>query len=113
MAYYNRSAQQLPPICIGTSVRLQDRPTKRWNTDGTVVRIGRHRDYRVKLPSVRIFWGNHRFIRLLPEQQQQQEDPGETDLFPARKDVSTHQEKTYSSPRHEVAEQERGGTRII
>ena len=50
-AYYNSSAQPLPPIGIGTQVRLQDRATNRWSMVGTVVGIGNHRDYCVKLPS--------------------------------------------------------------
>ena len=50
-AYYISSAQLLPPISIGTQVRLQDRATNRWSMVGTVVGIGNHRDYCVKLPS--------------------------------------------------------------
>lgn len=52
--HYNRSSRVLPPLRIGTSVRIQDRDSGRWNKLGVVVGIGRHRDYYIKVPSGRL-----------------------------------------------------------
>lgn len=73
--YYNRSARTLPPLRIGTPVRIQDRTSNRWDKTGTVVGIGTHRDYHVKLPSGRILWRNRRFLR---HRHNQVPDDGET-----------------------------------
>lgn len=63
---YNSSAYTLPPLKIGCEVRLQDPTTRRWDRVGSVVGIGRHRDYLVKLPSGRTLWRNRRFVRPTP-----------------------------------------------
>ncbi|XP_042859319.1 protein piccolo-like [Penaeus japonicus] len=60
---YDRSAHILPPLKVGTPVRIQDHTTLRWDKIGTVVGIGRRRDYHIKLPSGRIYWRNRRFLR--------------------------------------------------
>ena len=91
-AYYNSSAQPLPPIGIGTQVRLQDRATNRWSMVGTVVGIGNHRDYRVKLPSGRVFWRNRRFVRPLPGNQEQQR------RIPSGPGVSASEDTTLDVP---------------
>ncbi|XP_042213043.1 uncharacterized protein LOC121860084 [Homarus americanus] len=53
--YYNRSARSLPPsLRVGAAVCIQDHVSKRWDKVGTVVGVGRHRDYHVKLFSGRL-----------------------------------------------------------
>ncbi|KAK8394796.1 hypothetical protein O3P69_005935 [Scylla paramamosain] len=44
-------------------LRVQDPTTKRWDKVGTVMGIGKSRDYLVKMPSGRIWWRNRRFLR--------------------------------------------------
>ena len=61
--YYNQRAKLLPPLKIGTQVRLQDPVTKKWDRVGTVVGIGNRRDFHVKMPSGAVFWRNRRFLR--------------------------------------------------
>ena len=65
--YYNSTARDLPPLKVGTHVRIQDRTTKLWDRIGYIVSVGRSRDYRIRLPSGRILWRNRRFIRPAPE----------------------------------------------
>ena len=50
-------------IPINTEVRIQDPISKDWSIKGTIVSIGRKRDYRIQLPNGRIYWRNRRFIR--------------------------------------------------
>ena len=61
--YYNRSSRALPPLRIGTAVRIQDHETGRWNKVGIVVGTGKHRNYHVKVPSGRVFWRNRSYLR--------------------------------------------------
>ena len=49
--YYNRRFRPLPPLNIGNYVRCQDSATKLWDRVGTVVGVGRRRNYHIKLPS--------------------------------------------------------------
>ena len=50
-ARYDGSAQPLPVLCIGLRVDLPDPRSKLWSTSGTIVALGRNRDYLVKVPS--------------------------------------------------------------
>ena len=61
--YYDAHAHPLKPIPIGSSVRIQDPKTRRWDRRGIIVSAGKHRDYRGKLPSGSILWRNRRFVR--------------------------------------------------
>ncbi|XP_065182546.1 uncharacterized protein K02A2.6-like [Sycon ciliatum] len=61
--HYNRSARSLPRLSLGAHVDIQHPRTKLWSAHGSIVAIGQHRDYLVKLPSGRIFWRNRRFLR--------------------------------------------------
>ena len=63
MERYNKNARPLPPIKIGTTVRIQDPTSKLWDRSGVVVSVGKNRDYRVKQPSGRTLWRNRRFLR--------------------------------------------------
>ena len=45
---YNKHAKPLPPIHLGTLVRIQDPVSKRWDKVGTVMGRGQNRDYLVK-----------------------------------------------------------------
>ena len=60
---YNQSAKSLRPLKLGTSVRVQNPITGRWDRVGVVVGIDQHRDYHVKLPSGRVCWRNRRYLR--------------------------------------------------
>jgi hypothetical protein len=60
---YDARAHQLPSFSVGAKVRIQDHVSKRWDKTGIVISIGKHRDYRVKLPSGRVYWRNRRFLK--------------------------------------------------
>ena len=60
---YDRSAKPLPGLRIGAHVSIQDHNTKLWDRRGTIIGIGRSRDYLVKLPSGRTLWRNRRYLR--------------------------------------------------
>ena len=60
---YDRKTRPLQPFPIGTSVRIQDPSTKRWDKHGDVIEVGKRRDYRVKLPNGSVLWRNRRFLR--------------------------------------------------
>ena len=60
---YNRHARSLPKLHVGQSVRIQDPTSHRWDKIGTVMGQGRTRNYEVRLPSGRVWWRNHRFLR--------------------------------------------------
>ena len=60
---YDLNTRPLKPIPIGASVRIQDHSSKLWNKHGTVISVGKNRDYRVQLQSGRLYWRNRRFIR--------------------------------------------------
>ena len=66
IATYDRSAKSLTPLTLHSEVRIQDPRTHIWDQCGTIVSIGAHRTYRVKLPSGRVYWRNRRFLRPLP-----------------------------------------------
>ena len=51
---------------LDTQVRLQDPTTKRWDTVGIVMGVGKSRDYLVKMPSGRVLWRNRRLLRPVP-----------------------------------------------
>lgn len=60
---YNKSAKDLKPIPVGSTVRIQNPISKLWDTIGTVVDVGETRNYTVKMPSGRLFVRNRRFLR--------------------------------------------------
>ena len=62
---YNLRSRALRPLHVGTQVRVQNPKSKRWDRDGVVIGVGRHRDYHVKLASGRVYWRNRRFLRTL------------------------------------------------
>lgn len=60
---YNDRARPLHTIEVGTKVRIQDHSSKLWNRIGVVVHRGKHRDYKVRLPSGSVIRRNRRFLR--------------------------------------------------
>ncbi len=60
---YDKHAHELPYLAIGTTIRLQDPITKHWDKTAVIQSRGRHRNYRVRLPSGRCYWRNRRFLR--------------------------------------------------
>lgn len=63
--YHDESALPLKPIRIGESVRIQNPVSHLWDRVGTVVSVGRYRDYRIKLGGGAVMWRNRRFLRIL------------------------------------------------
>ena len=63
---YNRSSKPLGPLQLGATIRVQDPQTKLWDKIATVISIGQHRTYRVRLASGRVLWRNRRFLRVVP-----------------------------------------------
>ncbi|KAK8397505.1 hypothetical protein O3P69_004333 [Scylla paramamosain] len=63
---YDAHAKPLVPLNLDTQVRLQDPTTKRWDTVGIVMGVGKSRDYLVKMPSGRVLWRNRRLLRPVP-----------------------------------------------
>ena len=66
--YHDRKAKLLKPLSPGTNVRLQNPISKLWDRVGTVVGIGRTRDYFVKLPCGKVMWRNRKYIRPTKEE---------------------------------------------
>lgn len=62
--FYNRGSHSHAQLNLGQTVRIQDHATRRWDRSGKITGVGRYRDYRVTLPSGRVFWRNRRFLRL-------------------------------------------------
>ena len=62
---YDKSAKTLPPLERGDEVLIQDMKSKRWDKAGTIVGIGRSRDYRIKTTCGRVTWRNRWFLRPL------------------------------------------------
>ncbi|XP_045114017.1 uncharacterized protein LOC123506168 [Portunus trituberculatus] len=63
---YDAHARPLPPLQRGDVVRIQDPTTQRWDKVGTIMGVGRSRDYLLKMPSGRVWWRNRRFLRPAP-----------------------------------------------
>ena len=61
---YDRSSKPIGLLQLGTTVRVQDPRTKLWDSIATIISIGKHRTYRVRLPSGRVLWRNRRFLRI-------------------------------------------------
>ena len=61
--HYNLTARPLPPLQCGNKIVIQNHCTRKWDTYGTIVKVGSHRDYLVKLPSGRVWRRNRRFLR--------------------------------------------------
>ena len=62
-ARYDAHAKPLLPLALDTQVRLQDPTTKRWDMVGTIMSVGRSRDYLVRMLSGRVLWRNRRLLR--------------------------------------------------
>ena len=60
---YHSSARPLPKLRVGAPVSIQDPSTGLWDRHGTIVGVGRSRDFLIKLPSGRIYWRNRRYLR--------------------------------------------------
>ena len=49
--WYDASSKSLASLKIGDLVRLQHPVDKTWETTGTIIKIGRFRNYLVRLPN--------------------------------------------------------------
>ena len=61
--YYNRTANDLPEITVGSNVAIQNPRTKLWDSYGVVRDIGPHRQYHIRTKEGRMLTRNRRFIR--------------------------------------------------
>ena len=64
---YNSTAKNLPPLQIGTFVRMQNPRTGRWDTLGEVVGKSPYRKYTVKVPSGKVYVRNRRYLKRTQE----------------------------------------------
>ena len=62
-ARYNQSAHDLPALAVGSHVAVQDPQTKLWDRHGTIVDVGRHRNFFVRMKSGRVLVRNRRALR--------------------------------------------------
>lgn len=60
---YNKCAKDLIPLKIGEKVIIQNPITKYWDRTGTVVSVGKRRDYSIKLPCGKLTWRNRKYLR--------------------------------------------------
>jgi hypothetical protein len=60
---YNRSSKPLSEFRTGNHVNIQDHRTGRWEITGTVVEVGRNRQYLVRKSNGRLVWRNRRHLR--------------------------------------------------
>lgn len=66
VAAYDATSKTLPPIPMGSHVRIQNSQTKLWDSTGLIVSCGKSCDYRIRLPSGRCLWRNRRYLRPIP-----------------------------------------------
>ena len=62
-ARYNRTARALPVLEVGTRVAVQGSQTKLWDRYRTIVDVGRHRNYFVRMNSGRVLVRNRQALR--------------------------------------------------
>ena len=60
---YNARAADLPALTVGTHVAVQNQETGRWDRYGTIVEVGQHRRYFIRMQSGRVLSRNRRHIR--------------------------------------------------
>ena len=60
---YNQTARSLPEFTVGTRVNLQHHQTGRWSEAGTIIEVGRNRQYLIKKAGGGSVWRNRRFLR--------------------------------------------------
>ena len=101
--HYNRSAHPLPPLKPGTRVDLQHPSTKLWQQHGTIVSVGRHRDYHIRLPSGRVLRRYRLFLR--PRVMPRYGRPFRP--CTARPASSYHRVACATSPKHSVSQASR------
>ena len=114
---YNATAKTLPSFAMGHHVNIQDHRSGLWDRSGTIVGIGRNRDYLIKLRSGRTYWRNRRFLRThhymtnpstqtnTPEvttSPSQVEDPIPNDTAPQRPEADIPQPKLTATNPPEV-----------
>ena len=110
--HYDKTARELKPLLIGTKVCVQDPSSNLWDRIGTVIGIGRHRDYHVKAPSGRVMWRNRRFLRQYHEALEDYVDEGEDeekakDESPQKPENSAEEEARKSEPRRSTREKKK------
>ena len=94
---HNEHSHALPPLRLSTHVRVQNPISKRWDRQGIIIGIGRHRDYHVKLPSGRVYWRNRRFLRTT--RSSSDDDDNADDSESHHDDSDESQTAIHSAPR--------------
>ena len=64
---YNNKSKVLLPLAMKTNVRIQNPISKVWDRIGTIVGIGKRRDYFIKLPCGKVLWRNCKFLQATTE----------------------------------------------
>ena len=62
---YDTTTRPLKPIPINSPVRVQDHTKKLWDKQGTIISIGKNRDYHIEMTSGRKLWRNRKFVKLV------------------------------------------------
>ena len=111
--YYNQHSKTLSELCIKQRVRIQDEETKRWNKIGTIIQIGKHRQYLVEMENGKKLWRNRKFLRSIQQEEipQTGQIPHEVDRNSggiARRKPSTLQRRvTFQDEPNEMADHQR------
>ena len=61
--WYNTSAKPLSSLAVGTEVFIQNARSKEWDMNGTIIGIGKHRTFRVRLLNGHIYGRNRHYLR--------------------------------------------------
>ena len=56
--YYNKKSHELKPLKVKTDVVVQNRCNNQWKNHGTILAVGKYREYVIKSSSEQSFWRN-------------------------------------------------------
>ena len=79
---YNETAHELPPLKVGSRVRVQDVRNKRWELEATIVSVLPFRRYLIKTPGGRVLARNRVHLRPIPTRAIIATKPASTDISP-------------------------------
>ena len=89
---YDLTAKPLPEFTVGSHVNVQDHRNGRRTITGTVIEVGRNRQYHIRKKDGRCIWRNRKFLRRHHPIHQ---------LYDAKEDKNSfHHNSTPASPRH-------------
>ena len=94
-ADFDAKTRPLPKLTVGSHVWIQDQRSKKWDTSGIVIKVGKRRSYDVQIPNGRIWKRNRRFLK--PKVVKFEEE--ETSRANTSPNPSSNPEPTNSTPR--------------